>query len=361
MFNMLEELRVRGACLSFLHVTKQSGDREAMRRYFGGRYYEIGFVGKAQPTPLSRLQRLHARLRPEPFQYNKFVDDWYDDSVQPKIKAVAAEVAPDVVLAEYVMMSKALACFPAHVLKLIDTHDLFANRYRKFLAAGQSPRWFSAFPRDEIRALSRADKVIAIQNEEARYLRKSLKRKVFTIGHIAPVVDLGPAPGDKLLFVGGANAINVDAYGYFVAEILPRIRARVPTAELLVVGTVCDEVEPGEGIRLRGEMPNLDDVYRLAEVVVNPCRFGTGLKTKNVEAMAFGRCLVTTPHGAVGLGSGGSSFQVGVDAVDFAARTVSLLSDASGRSRQAAAAVDFAKRWHREQRIALEAVFELSA
>ena len=34
--------------------------------------------------------------------------------------------------------------------------------------------------------------------------------------------------------------------------------------------------------------------------MVNPIEFGSGLKIKNVEALAYGKPLITTPHGANG-------------------------------------------------------------
>ena len=43
-----------------------------------------------------------------------------------------------------------------------------------------------------------------------------------------------------------------------------------------------------------------ESFYRNIDVVVNPIEFGSGLKIKNVEAIAYGKPLITTPHGANG-------------------------------------------------------------
>ena len=43
-----------------------------------------------------------------------------------------------------------------------------------------------------------------------------------------------------------------------------------------------------------------ESFYLNIDVVVNPIEFGSGLKIKNVEAIAYGKPLITTPHGANG-------------------------------------------------------------
>ena len=55
-------------------------------------------------------------------------------------------------------------------------------------------------------------------------------------------------------------------------------------------------------IRLLGHVENLAEFYNSVDVVINPVEFGTGLKIKSVEGLAFGKPLITTPEGVVGLG-----------------------------------------------------------
>jgi glycosyltransferase involved in cell wall biosynthesis len=72
----------------------------------------------------------------------------------------------------------------------------------------------------------------------------------------------------------------------------------------------------------------VDDVtpfYHSARVVVAPLRFGSGIKTKVLEAMAFGRPVVTTTIGVEGIEiSPGENILV-QDSPDGFAEAVSLL------------------------------------
>ena len=88
------------------------------------------------------------------------------------------------------------------------------------------------------------------------------------------------------------------------------------------------------GVTLHGIVDDLDEIYRRIDIVINPVRVGSGLKIKNVEALANGLPLVTTSHGAEGMEDGaGTAFLVADTPQDFAEHINQLL--ASQETRQA--------------------------
>jgi glycosyltransferase involved in cell wall biosynthesis len=95
-------------------------------------------------------------------------------------------------------------------------------------------------------------------------------------------------------------------------------------------------------VDLLGEIADITAAYAQAQVVLNPLRFGTGLKIKSVEALSYGRPLVTTSVGAEGLGAGcEGAWMVGTDAKGLADHCVRLLRDAVERHTLAAQAVHY--------------------
>ncbi|MGA9970331.1 MAG: glycosyltransferase, partial [Candidatus Acidiferrales bacterium] len=86
-------------------------------------------------------------------------------------------------------------------------------------------------------------------------------------------------------------------------DIWPRIRAQLPSAELLLVG---NNLPSGLGVGQNGVMrvgfvADLHPVFANCRVAVSPVRFGTGIKTKNLSALSHGVPLVTTTVGADGI------------------------------------------------------------
>ena len=99
------------------------------------------------------------------------------------------------------------------------------------------------------------------------------------------------------------NPANRDAVDWMLADIWPRIRAQLPSAELLLVG---NNLPSGLGVGQNGVMrvgfvADLDPVFANCRVAVSPVRFGTGIKTKNLSALSHGVPLVTTTVGADGI------------------------------------------------------------
>ena len=158
-----------------------------------------------------------------------------------------------------------------------------------------------------------------------------------------------PVPGHDILFVAGfAHPPNVDAAIWLVAEIFPRVLARVPQARLRIVGsnpTAAVRSLEGQAISIAADVTaaQLAEVYAEARVAVVPLRFGAGIKLKVVEALQAGLPLVTTPVGAQGLDGLAAIATVAEDAATIARAICELLSDDAQWLTGAAAQITYAQ------------------
>jgi hypothetical protein len=324
--SLTRALRDAGHTVWFMHVEQEPGDGDAMRADWGERYIPVPYERPAPPR-FARFRHRARKLRLDA-GYRLGIDEWYDSALDLSIDRFLAEHSVDAVLVEYAFMSRALLRVPRGVLRVLDTHDVLADRHRRYLANGMTPAWFSCSRRAEARALARADVVLAIQDTEADYFRTQCPARVETIGHpihLQPLPDAAIVPG-RILLVGSYNPINLAALEWFVEQVLPHVLARCPGAELAVAGSICSRAVERPGTRLLGRVDQLADAYAAAQVVINPMQFGTGLKIKSVEALGHARALVTTPCGAEGLEAGaGRAFRVAADPMAFADQLSELL------------------------------------
>src|SRR6202041_2887275 len=82
-----------------------------------------------------------------------------------------------------------------------------------------------------------------------------------------------------------------------------RVRKALPSVNLALVGNNLP-AKLGlnqQGVRRIGYVADLTPIFSAARVAASPVRFGTGIKTKNLLALAHGLPLVTTTGGADGL------------------------------------------------------------
>lgn len=156
----------------------------------------------------------------------------------------------------------------------------------------------------------------------------------------APCVPPGPLPsGPHVVFVGMMNYFpNIEAAGWFVREVWPRVRARHHDATFSIVGR-----SPTAGIRALGNTPGVvvtgavDDVGEYlarSRVSVAPFLTARGLQNKVLEAMAARRPVVVTGRIARSLhGTPGEHFLTADDAAEFADRVIDLIEDDALASR----------------------------
>lgn len=213
-------------------------------------------------------------------------------------------------------------------------------------------RFAAASRRLESALLPRFTVVLTASEEDGRTVRAiAPAARVKVYPNSVPWVDL-PHLHQKPRIVFSANFEyhpNIDAVAFLVNEIWPRIqyetRKSLPDLRLRLVGrgdSFIRHLLPRDGavgIELTGAVEDARAEIAQAQVVVVPVRTGSGTRVKILEAWAAGRAVVSTPLGAEGLGAeDGVNIAIEADAEKFAARVVSLLSDAQTRQRLGSAA-----------------------
>ena len=139
--------------------------------------------------------------------------------------------------------------------------------------------------------------------------------------------------GHELLFVGGLHwPPNADAVDYFLAEIFPIVRSRIPDAHLTVVGRT--DV-PGQrrlrsvrGVTFAGHVPDIELFFQRSRAMVVPLRSGSGMRVKILDALARGMPTVTTAVGCEGIdATSGRHLLIADTPAAFAADVVRALTD----------------------------------
>ncbi len=199
---------------------------------------------------------------------------------------------------------------------LLEQDVEFMRRLREAEIASGVRRWWQnrlacMVSNAESRVLRAMDCVMTVTPEDANVASQAGARRVVVFPVAVPVEDRLPPPAEpeemNILFVGSfVHTPNVDACRWFVSEVFPRIRKVHPDARVTIVGPdpprIIRELEAADrGARVTGRVPDVAQYYHHGRVVVAPLRFGSGIKLKVLEALSFGRPVVTTSIGIEGI------------------------------------------------------------
>lgn len=201
----------------------------------------------------------------------------------------------------------------------------------------------------EIAVLDRAERHLATtwdavslcSDEDVAHMRRRAPgARLLCVPNVVDRPLLPPRHGNgaRILFIGNLRfAPNSQGLGRFLAEAWPRIRAGCPGAELTIVGfSPPPELEAlleSPGVATFVNVPQVEPYYAAADVVIAPIFFGGGTRIKILEAMAFGRAVVSTAIGAEGLGAVPAvDMLIADDMAGFAAAVLRLVEDGDLRT-----------------------------
>ncbi|MEL7497061.1 MAG: glycosyltransferase [Planctomycetota bacterium] len=272
---------------------------------------------------------------------------WAIDALHESIESFR----PNVLLIEYVKLAYLIEGLSKQIREqlfcVLDTHDVLHLRNEQFRSR-EVAHWINIDREAESAAVGLFDLAIAIQSEEAELFRDMAPQtNVITCGHFTPTPiakasDTPSRTADESLttvsensnpvlrfgFIGSDNHANMlslqtfleTTWRFAVEQLAPK------SIELRIAGRVCDQLNleclgstVGDTIEIVGYVDSLDQFYDSVDVIVNPVQFGTGLKIKNIEALAYAKPLISTPHSLTGmqLDSAGEYADVGLPARIF--------------------------------------------
>lgn len=164
----------------------------------------------------------------------------------------------------------------------------------------------------------------------------------------------GPRPGDavSLLFVGDMRTpANILAAQLLVNEILPGFAERVPNFSIRFVGkadaSVSEMIGRNPHATHLGWVDDLAEIYAEADIVVCPFVTGTGVKLKVLQAMSYGKPIVTNSIGVEGIaGRAGTHYLVADDEQGIVEALVQVAHDGERRRNLGNAARELVANTH---------------
>jgi GT2 family glycosyltransferase/glycosyltransferase involved in cell wall biosynthesis len=190
----------------------------------------------------------------------------------------------------------------------VDLHYLRMTREAQLQSNKAKQEAADAMQQREFAAMRAADASIVHSTVELELLRPLLPSVNLYVFPLIMEIKGSTRPFTKrkdIVFVGGyQHTPNVDAVKYFVGEIMPLLRKKLPGVCFYAVGSNPPaEIKDlaSQDVEITGFVADLPSLLARMRVSVAPLRFGAGIKGKIGTAMAVGLPVVATSIAAEGM------------------------------------------------------------
>lgn len=227
------------------------------------------------------------------------VDDQYPFGLEESVNNLDSLYHFDVCIINYYYLSR-LFKYIKIPKKAISTHDAFAY---KDIKIGMPTLCITADT--EAKAMQRCPHIFALQTMEADYFQiLSPQSKVYNFFGEFKFYRQPMVSNHDIVFLSGGNIFNQNGLSWFLKDVFHLIRKRFPDARLLVGGGICKAMPSlggYDGVVVQGYVSDPFSFYAQADICINPCYQGTGLKIKTFESISYDKLTMVHPHSTEGI------------------------------------------------------------
>lgn len=294
---------------------------------------------------------------------------FWDSSNAVHIKEVLNDIKPDVVMCDMVRMTEYARDYQGY--KIADLDDMLSIRYERQLSQDmavinpygaylyslpKSVQKILSLPRikrmilaSEVSLLKKYERDIAkiynktvfvaereaiILNSELSFDRAVAVPLGVDVDYYGEFFDKQKKNQHTIAFLGAMSVAHNEAGAiHFIRDIFPLIQEKVPDSKFVIVGGGITEqlkkvAKGNDSVVFTGRVEDVRTEVEKCQVFVCPLTFGSGIKTKNLEAMAMGVSVVTTTIGAENINAvNGSDWIIADDNREFAQAVIDLMND----------------------------------
>jgi GT2 family glycosyltransferase len=241
------------------------------------------------------------------------------------------------IAANYVGLARLYAPQARLIFDTVDLHYLREQRAAEVEGKPDLALQAERTKAQELKLMRECDISLVVSDAEKQLLAQELPHaRIEILSTVNEIVGCQRPFSERrdLLFVGGfQHPPNVDAVLWFVREVFPQVRARLPDIVFHVIGSKAPPqiLELAhDGVVIHGFVADITPFINGCRLSIAPLRYGAGIKGKINTAMSYGLPVVATSVAVEGMHlRSGQDAMVADMPADFAAAILRIYDDAA--------------------------------
>jgi glycosyltransferase involved in cell wall biosynthesis len=264
------------------------------------------------------------RVKALPAFFNLFnrrsyhIQRFISDAFAHRLKEVLQETDYDIVQLEILMMASYIDLIRSHSKAkiVLRAHNIEHLIWERVAANSSNPfkKWYinqlaKTLKTFELRVPALVDGLVAITGKDAEFFSSLTSRPVISIPFGINPADYPvreTANSNPTIFIIGAmNWIpNQEGVRWFLQNVWIDLHKKFPGLEFHIAGREMPAWMKQlslTNVLVEGEVENASDFYAANDIMIVPLFSGSGIRIKIIEAMAWGKTVISTSLGAEGI------------------------------------------------------------
>jgi glycosyltransferase involved in cell wall biosynthesis len=288
------------------------------------------FDAKKVPTDILQKTEMEAvemdtRIKPLDAFLNLFssksynVERFFSEDFEKRLKDILRENEFDIIHLESIFCTPYLGVIRTHSKAkiVVRAHNIEFRIWQQLAEQESNPlkKWYlkllaSRLKEYEIEVQNKVDGIVAITKDDREGLKQlgvSVPIDVVPIGMNVTEIETKPLQSEsiQLYHLGAMDWLpNVEGIKWFVNDIWPKIAREFPDVKCSLAGREMPASllsHSSGNLIIEGAVSSVSEFISDKNVAIIPLLSGSGLRVKIVEALAFGKAVITTSLGATGI------------------------------------------------------------
>lgn len=263
-------------------------------------------------TPISSKEAFFSIFGSIPYIIERFQSERFESALLKKLQATHYDVIifEGIFLSLYLDLikknSKAKLVLRAHNIenKIWKRQAKFElNYFKKAFLYLVMNRQFEQF---EVEMMQKYDGILSISPVDNQYFTNNKASKTLVIPVCVDATSKSSLPeGFHVGFLGGMDWVpNVQGVVWFVENVWLQFVKEYPDVQFNLAGrNFPSDIAAWQhpGIKVHGEIADAEQFIRSQSLIISPIFSGSGMRVKIIEAMSYGKCVLSTSIGAEGI------------------------------------------------------------